>query len=380
MSATSFSLSRDMERGTDGLPLTASRTCFEHTCLPHLKSTVRSQKYAKDRIILSRSRNSTRPSNSTTWRVSKKVPARGRNSDRRATLHKYITSLFSRSNDNVAVPKTTRSSLEASLSTSPLQGSSLSIDLISPAAFMFSSPSLRSLQWLDSEAGSRIRLLNRTRTNSFSMTDDPTIMEARLLEPLHEEGVTRTMSDVLSGISRPKGADTSTLLDRSRQISSTRISDAEIDHGTMPPGAYRDCALTTLLTLLLPHLGSADSKALRLTSRSLYQTLSVIAPPLFPAVYRVPIELLQHIYDYLGPVDFNAARHTCCGWMRASLDRSVLAAMLSRGGWSSSVLVYCARTRTSLTDGPRASIGSEEWSLSRRFARQCALASGSTLR
>lgn len=46
----------------------------------------------------------------------------------------------------------------------------------------------------------------------------------------------------------------------------------------------------------------------------------------------LPTELLQEIYSYLGPFDFNAARHTCSNWITASLDLDLLIEQLKRGG------------------------------------------------
>jgi hypothetical protein len=49
----------------------------------------------------------------------------------------------------------------------------------------------------------------------------------------------------------------------------------------------------------------------------------------------LPVEIIQYIFKKLGPLDFNAARHSCRSWFRASLDVNILKVMLIRGGWSS---------------------------------------------
>lgn len=72
-----------------------------------------------------------------------------------------------------------------------------------------------------------------------------------------------------------------------------------------------------------------------------------------------PRELIQHIYGYLHPRDFNAARHTCQSWMTASLDKSLLTLMLKRAGWSSKN-------------------DNNVWGMSCRLALECALSSGWT--
>ncbi|PFH63422.1 hypothetical protein XA68_10012 [Ophiocordyceps unilateralis] len=51
-----------------------------------------------------------------------------------------------------------------------------------------------------------------------------------------------------------------------------------------------------------------------------------------PSSMRLPTELLQHIFLFLSPVDFNAARHTCRAWFIASLHQLLLVEMLRRGG------------------------------------------------
>lgn len=48
-------------------------------------------------------------------------------------------------------------------------------------------------------------------------------------------------------------------------------------------------------------------------------------------------EVLQDIYSYLRPIEFNAARHTCRAWFFAGFSRSMLEKMLRRGGWYGSV-------------------------------------------
>ncbi|RDA94711.1 hypothetical protein CP533_6775 [Ophiocordyceps camponoti-saundersi (nom. inval.)] len=52
-----------------------------------------------------------------------------------------------------------------------------------------------------------------------------------------------------------------------------------------------------------------------------------------PSSMRLPNELLQHIFLFLSPIDFNSARHTCRAWFLASLHQLLLVEMLRRGGW-----------------------------------------------
>lgn len=82
--------------------------------------------------------------------------------------------------------------------------------------------------------------------------------------------------------------------------------------------------------------------------------------------HGLPTEIVQQIYSYLGPVDFNAARHTCRTFMAASLDQHVLMTMVRRGGWSSAV-------NSSLAKVPDTTTAAEMWVLSQRVSRECAL-------
>lgn len=86
---------------------------------------------------------------------------------------------------------------------------------------------------------------------------------------------------------------------------------------------------------------------------------SDVPPRFFSLAMGYPRELIQHIYSYLHPRDFNAARHTCQSWMTASLDKGLLTLMLKRAGWS-------ARNENYI------------WGMSCRLARECALTSGWT--
>ncbi|KAF2433452.1 hypothetical protein EJ08DRAFT_79643 [Tothia fuscella] len=103
----------------------------------------------------------------------------------------------------------------------------------------------------------------------------------------------------------------------------------------------------------------------------------LITPPL-PArkAIELPGEIIQDIYSYLPPKDFNSARHTCHSWMTASLDKNLLITMLKRGGWFSGVARYLTRALT-ISD-PKKFTDTSVWLLSCRIARECALGSGWT--
>ncbi|KAH6866878.1 hypothetical protein BKA58DRAFT_430749 [Alternaria rosae] len=231
----------------------------------------------------------------------------------RVAFHKYITSLFGSVADRNVVADSpearSRASSFGSRPGSSLYGSVPSLDMVSPATFMFSGPSLRSVRsYSDSmsrlpslaETNSDVQLLRRAQTDSFSMLDSASIIEDAILEPGIDQGITRTVTDVLLGVRTPSEEDESPFI-------------------------------------------------------------------------------LQHVYDYLSPKDSNAVRHTCRHWMRASLDKNLLNAMLSRGGWLSSTENTTCATHGAASHSITTAVShSEEWSLSRYLCRQCALSSGWT--
>ncbi|KAK3047232.1 hypothetical protein LTR09_011332 [Extremus antarcticus] len=77
------------------------------------------------------------------------------------------------------------------------------------------------------------------------------------------------------------------------------------------------------------------------------------------AAHRLPTEIVQEIYTYLAPRDFNAARRSCLGWLSASLDMQMLMEQVKRGGWWSRALSQRFESA---------------WSLSSFLACECALA------
>jgi len=87
------------------------------------------------------------------------------------------------------------------------------------------------------------------------------------------------------------------------------------------------------------------------------------------AASSLPAELIQQIYLYLAPVDFNSARHVSRAWLVTSLDRSLLEIMLRRGGWSSSMQ---SKLITNHALGSQLRVN-YEWVISKHIARECAL-------
>jgi hypothetical protein len=278
-------------------------------------------------------------------------------------LQKCFHSLFRGSHDHIAAlnnpllrPRT--SSVESRLSSS-LHGSVSSIDFVSPAAPMFSRPSLHSTQSESDSTSNRLSFgqigydfkpLSRAHIESDFTVDDARPIEEKLLEPSVERGITRTMSDVLFGLSPPTEDSVISLLHQSERIAYHSDSGNKTERDSVSQGP----------TIRQVH--SSDA-------------LGLLAPRPFSRSYHLPVEITQHIYDYLGPKDFNSARHTCSNWMRASLDKNVLVGMLRRSGWSSGAGAVCGSIRSQGPASSCAVIENEEWLISRYLSRQCALSS-----
>ncbi|KAF7509686.1 hypothetical protein GJ744_007557 [Endocarpon pusillum] len=107
-----------------------------------------------------------------------------------------------------------------------------------------------------------------------------------------------------------------------------------------------------------------------------------------PTSSRLPLELLQQIYNLLSPLDFDAARHTCRLWLFASLDKTLLTSQLILGGWQAAAEQdlqeasdhFRKRRRQNTGDATSISTAtsvsptlSVEWVLSKRLATETRL-------
>ncbi|KAF2683493.1 hypothetical protein K458DRAFT_478370 [Lentithecium fluviatile CBS 122367] len=269
----------------------------------------------------------------TTARVSKPErrktpPSSSKQSKRRVAFHKVFTSFFHNSPATVTphpinLPVgSSASSTRSRPGSGSLYGSMPSLEFVSPGAFIFSGPSLRSRSGSYSNSASRLPSLTENGSDRRSLRRI-SLFEDGTLEPYAEHGVVQSMSDVLLGIGTPM-----------EEFDVPVLEDVEEDIQSWPED--------------------------------------------YPASYRAPNEMLQHIYQYLSPKDFNAARHTCRSWMRASLDKNILATMLQRGGWWSSAEADLEKRNRVTSRSPSAIPASEEWFISQRLSRECALSSGWT--
>lgn len=80
-----------------------------------------------------------------------------------------------------------------------------------------------------------------------------------------------------------------------------------------------------IIERLLSYLSSTEYLNLRLTCR---QWCRALPPPRSSAIHRLPREIMQLIFSFQDPCDFDAARHTCREWFIASLDFNLLCVML----------------------------------------------------
>lgn len=217
--------------------------------------------------------------------VSSRLPNRPR------AFHKYITSLFGNGRDRDVMtrspqPRSRTSSIGSRLGSSAY-GSVPSLDVVSPATFMFSGPVLHSAA-SDShstsrlpslrETSSEIHLLRRPLTDSFSILEQDSIIDEEVLEPIVKQGPIRTVSDILLGPNtrtQIEEVDGSLLL-RSNHSELLPKSFCQEDgatrygaHTVNPAlGSKTVCYTSVLVALLAPYLDMSAWQSLRMTNRA----------------------------------------------------------------------------------------------------------------
>ncbi|KIW01348.1 uncharacterized protein PV09_07120 [Verruconis gallopava] len=126
--------------------------------------------------------------------------------------------------------------------------------------------------------------------------------------------------------------------------------------------------------------GQCFTKQAILDDRAPLQVQSDQTPrsrPVHSIAMSLPSEIIQHVYSYMHPRDFNAARHTCRTWMIASLNNHILCSMLRRGAWWSGYRSHVQEA--TLFVGRFQSLSARRiWSMSCFISRECALAGGWT--
>jgi len=224
------------------------------------------------------------------------------------------------------------------------------------------------------------RPLGKRLRRSSTFHDDPSdhcaILDDNLLEPCPHLPICPPVSEVLDTIA------TAPSLDSCQTSAETSIKSSQSVE--LPAAAlttvFSDCQpLYPAPTFSPDRLQQVNPDISHLEYLAVKSSSPILAVPpnaapedscAAPSIaHELPTEIMHAIYYNLGPLDFNSARRTCRSWFITSLDKPLLETMLRRGGYSSSV-------RRDMTANHV--LGSEirandEWLLSKRLARECAL-------
>ncbi|KAF3034705.1 hypothetical protein E8E12_005871 [Didymella heteroderae] len=192
---------------------------------------------------------------------------------------------------------------------------------------------------------------------------DHASVEEEVLEPVDGPlGVVRSMSDVLSGVNSPIEEFADPLLERP-DGDADLLEHNLIQSDTSSSKLYWPSRTSTVSTLV--------RNTMNRQSMSENEPMFDVTTSSSPLSGTLPTEILIGIYTYLNAKDFNAARRTSRRWMMASLNNSLLIAMLTRGGWLGDTVVNLSQ----LGEQCPTTSSSETWIISRRLSRQCALSS-----
>lgn len=230
------------------------------------------------------------------------------------------------------------------------------------------------------------RSLGKRLSRSSTFFEDPydpcAALEDDLLEPCPRLSICSSLSDVLNS---PADASTVDLLARPRAKTASSIPTG--DATPEKPGR----ALTTVFSSCRPHSPAPKFPPLALSqpqpdighleylagNTSLkvkpapQGSKRTVPEPQPSSAAALPTEVIHQIFYNLHPVDFNSARHACRSWFINSLERSIIETMLKRGGWSASIPRHTNSNHALDEQG----IVNEEWQMSKRISRECALCS-----
>lgn len=224
-----------------------------------------------------------------------------------------------------------------------------------------------------------------SRSSTFSHFDDPTdpcaVLEDDLLEPCPHVPVCSTVYEVLntpldaSGIRATKAARSSANDSPGSWNIRKPARALTVDLSESRPLYPAPVTQSETMTQMFPDVDHRESFIIT-PSPLVYNTTQSFSDlpldtPNAPASLgaQLPTEILQQIFYMLSPADFNSSRHTCRSWFISSLERSILEVMMSRGGWSSSIQRDIAANRA-LDSEARIN---DEWLMSKRISRECAL-------
>ena len=200
----------------------------------------------------------------------------------------------------------------------------------------------------------------RERLTSRDLTSEPEEFLDRLLEPCPKE-IIRTMAEMLYHADT-FGSDVDVSGFGGHRDTFAILGLRRIPRSTdLPIRFFRRLVLYVDFETYL---------SVRLCCRGWSEAISHARTLKLPAVSSLPAEILERIYDYLSPADFNSARHTCRLWMSVSLEWRLLTKMLKRGYW------WAAAEADMAVDealGTGKLTLSNEWLLSKRLSTECSL-------
>lgn len=227
------------------------------------------------------------------------------------------------------------------------------------------------------------RALSRRSTFHEDPNDFKAVLEDRLLEPCPHIPVCDNVSEVL-GSSSESGTFAKAQLRRNDTASS--LSSLHSLQTTSTPRSLSNSTVPRLSPSILPGPGLHPERAARAWPSNIplehllvdrYSALwtgadsgEVFSPGnAVSLASTLPAEILQQIYSYLSPTDFNSARHSCQSWFIHSLCKGLLEIFLRRMGCSDAI------KDDQWLDQARSDedIAKYEWRLSKRISRECAL-------
>ncbi len=205
----------------------------------------------------------------------------------------------------------------------------------------------------------------RSASRSSASFDDPSepaaILEDSLLEPYPDLTVCSSFSEVLNS---PSSANTTISSAAATGRPSRALTMQSVPEETWSPmsvgkGVKGICEIPSNQVGITPKLACSSLSAVKVDEVNC-QLRSI------SAATNLATEIIQHIMYNLSPPDFNSARHTCRSWYISSLNHILLETMLRRSGFSASV-------RPSGIFRPHPENVSDEWLMSKRLSRECAL-------
>ena len=202
----------------------------------------------------------------------------------------------------------------------------------------------------------------QNRLTSRDLSTEPLEIDHTIMEPYPLERIKSSVSEVLSR-AVTYGSSIEVMGFRGHRDTFALL-------GLRPPPLHVPDLPLRFFQKLLPLIDFNTYLSIRLSCRCWSAAISHLCPPKLPPVYYLAAELLEQVYGYLSPVDYNAARHTCRAWMLTSLEPRLLGVMLKRGGWfaaSKADLEWHHHFNTQKSNV------SEEWLISKRLAIECSL-------